>query len=141
MPLHDWDHEAVSTHSDFDEATRTSIVRALRGAGARFAFLHGSRAVGGSRPDSDLDIAAWWGRRIEAWPDVSLPDRCDLVVLDRAPLWLAGRVALDGVLLFDDDPPSRVTWQADARLRYLDELPQMKEYAREYLEAVSRGRP
>jgi len=41
----------------------------------------------------------------------------DLLILDRAPLWLAGRVALNGVLLFDDDPPAREAWQADTRLQ------------------------
>jgi hypothetical protein len=34
----------------------------LRRAGARFAFVHGSRATQQAvRPDSDLDVAAWWG--------------------------------------------------------------------------------
>lgn len=47
----------------------------------------------------------------------------DLLVLDDAPLWLTGRVAQHGRLLFDDDPPARVAWQADTRLQYLDDLP------------------
>jgi len=40
---------------------------------------------------------------------------------NRVPLAVIGRIALDRVLLFDDDPPGRVRWQADTRLRYLDE--------------------
>jgi uncharacterized protein len=32
----------------------------------------------------------------------------DLVVLDTAPLSLAGRIAQEGRLLFDDDPPTSV---------------------------------
>jgi predicted nucleotidyltransferase len=37
-------------------------VAVLRKAGARFAYLHGSRARGQHRPDSDIDIAAYFGR-------------------------------------------------------------------------------
>ena len=33
----------------------------LRNAGARFAYLPGSRASGRYRPDSDIDIAAYFG--------------------------------------------------------------------------------
>jgi uncharacterized protein len=93
---------------------------ALRAAGARFAFLHGSRIDGRHREDSDLDVAALFGRRIGAW-EVALPPRCDLLVLDTAGLELAGRVAQRGVLLLDEDPPTRVAWQADHCKRYLDE--------------------
>lgn len=50
------------------------------------------------------------------------------------------RIALHGVLLFDDDPSQRVAWQADTRLRYLDDRPQVLESQREYREAVARGR-
>lgn len=92
----------------------------LRRAGARFAYLHGSRVSGTARDDSDLDVAAWFGRRVGTW-DVPLPDGVDLLVLDTAGLELAGRVALHGRLLFDDDPPARVAWQADHSKRYLDE--------------------
>lgn len=104
-----------------DEA---EVGRVLREAGARFAFVHGSRAAGAHvRPDSDLDVGAWWGRDIPDPWTVALPAGVDLVVLDTAPLWLAGRIAVDGRLLFDDDPPARVAWQADTRLMYLDDLP------------------
>ncbi len=98
-----------------------AIVAALRGAGARFAFVHGSRARGRARADSDIDIAAFWaGPPPAAW-NVLLSGDVDLLVLNGAPLELAGRVALEGVLLFDDDPPARVRWQADTRRIFLDE--------------------
>ena len=113
-----------------DEA---EVVRALREQGARFAFVHGSRATGESaRPDSDLDVAAWWGRDAPAPWTVRLPGYVDLVVLDDAPLWLAGRIAQHGRLIFDDDPPARVRWQADTRLRYLDDLPAVRARYREF---------
>ena len=117
----------------------TLVATSLRAAGARFAFVHGSRADGTNRPDSDLDIAAWWGEEAPAPWKVGLPETVDLLVLDDAPLWLAGRIALHGRLLFDDDPPARVAWQADTRLIYLDERPGMLERQREWAEVVARG--
>lgn len=111
----------------------------LRAAGARFAFVHGSRAAGSARPDSDLDVAAWWlGDAPDPW-DVPLPADVDLLVLNDAPLELAGRVALDGELLFDDDPPLRVRWQATTRKIYLDERPRQQQVQRDFLETQRRG--
>ncbi|SNR57007.1 hypothetical protein SAMN06265360_110120 [Haloechinothrix alba] len=52
-----------------------------------------------------------------------------------APLWLAGRIAQYGRVLFDDDPRARVAWQADARVRYLDEMPVVRA---RYAERLSR---
>lgn len=100
---------------------RDAIIRSLRAAGARFAFLHGSRVGGTAREDSDIDVAAHFGGRDPAPWEVDVPPRVDLVVLDRAPLELSGRVALHGELLFDDDRPARVTWQAHTRRVHLDE--------------------
>jgi hypothetical protein len=120
----------------------SDVAAALRQAGARFGFVHGSRAGGrGVRADSDLDVGAWWGEDPPyAW-EVAVPDGVDLVVLDRSPLWLAGRIALTGRLLFDDDPPARVRWQADTRRIWLDERPYLLQRQREWREAVlARGR-
>lgn len=105
-------------------ADEGAAMRALRRAGARFAFVHGSRATGErARPGSDLDIGAWWGRDAPDPWQVDVPVGVDLLVLDHAPLWLSGRVAQHGRLLFDDDPAARIHWQAETRLRYLDDLP------------------
>lgn len=103
-----------------DGVALAALHSALREAGAVFAFLHGSRVTGGATDRSDLDVAAWFGRRVEPW-DVVLPPPCDLLVLDTAGLELAGRVAQYGALLLDDDPPVRVAWQADRSKRWLDE--------------------
>lgn len=123
------------------------VVERLRAAGARFAFVFGSRAGTSGpwpepRPDSDLDVAAWWGSRESPgeWElDVPLGEGIDLVVLDRCPLFLAGPIALHGRLLFDDDPPARVAWQADTRLRYLDERPFLDELDALVKERLARG--
>ncbi|GEL19040.1 nucleotidyltransferase domain-containing protein [Pseudonocardia asaccharolytica] len=121
-------------------ALRGEIIDVLRGAGARFAFLHGSRASGACRPDSDVDVAAWWPGRAPQSFDVLLPPCVDLMVLNHAPLELAGRVALGGVLLFDDDPPARVHWVATTRKIYADELPRIRRSHREFMESMLRGR-
>lgn len=118
-----------------------TIVAGLRAAGARFAYLHGSRADGTARPDSDVDVGAHFGGLAPAPWDHDLPGDVDLVVLDRAPLYLAGRIALRGQLLFDDDPPARVAWEADTRLQYLDEKPRIDQMSRDHLRALAaRGR-
>lgn len=100
--------------------TTASLRRSLREAGAVFAFLHGSRVTGHHRSGSDLDVAAWFGRRLGAW-EVPVPAGTDLLVLDTAGLELSGRVAQQGVLVLDDDPATRVAWQADRSKRYLDD--------------------
>ena len=122
-----------------DDALRDSVVAALREAGARFALIHGSRARGDHRPDSDLDVAAYWGAGAPASFEVLLPSGVDLLVLDTAPLELAGRVALEGVLLFDDAPEARVRWVATTRKIYFDELPRIRRAHREFLEALRSG--
>ncbi|MBY3553940.1 nucleotidyltransferase domain-containing protein [Modestobacter lapidis] len=117
-----------------------TIVAALRAAGALFGYLHGSQVGGTPRPDSDLDVAAHFGGRTPAAWEVPVPPDVDLLVLDDAPLYLAGRIAVRGRLLFDDDPSARVVWEANTRTMYLDELPYIEHMTREYLQAVARGR-
>lgn len=111
----------VSQQGEPLEPVEAEVVDALRHAGACFAFLHGSRVEGTATESSDLDVAAWWGiaPAPPSW-NVGVPPGVDLLVLDDAPLWLAGRVAQHGTLLFDDDPPARVRWQAETRLMFLD---------------------
>lgn len=119
-----------------------AVIASLRAAGARFAYLHGSAATGEATARSDLDVAAWFGD-----PDVDglavgarLPPRVDLLVLNRAPLELAGRVALRGRLLFDDDPPARVAWEATTRKLYLDERPRVDRARADFVAAWRDGR-
>jgi predicted nucleotidyltransferase len=119
------------------QANATAV---LREAGASFAFIHGSRAEGRATSRSDLDVAAWWPSDPPLASDVLFDGAVDLLVLNDAPLELAGRVAMWGQLLFDDDPPARVHWVADTRKIYLDELPRLRRYERELLESLARGR-
>ena len=126
--------------ADVSPALLDAVTAVLREAGASFALVFGSRARGDARPDSDLDVAAWWPGESPAPWKVALPDGVDLVVLGGAPLELAGRIALDGQILFDDDPPARVRWVANTRKIWLDERPRFERAHREFLEAAARGR-
>ena len=117
-------------------------VARLRECGAVFGYLHGSRASGTARPGSDVDVALWFGRAVDSWVVAGpLPEQLDVLALDSAPLELAGRVALHGALLFEDDPAARVRWEAATRKVYLDEAPRRDRARADYAEARRRGRP
>ena len=116
------------------------MIAALRQRGARFGFVFGSQARGDQRPDSDVDVAAWWPADPPASYEVPLPTGVDLLVLNTAPLELAGRVAVEGRLLFDDDQVARVRWTAMTRKIYFDERPRLMRAHREFAESVRRGR-
>lgn len=125
-----------------------ALVATLREAGAAFAYLFGSRAEDGARPESDVDVAAWFGDRgfgDRGFDELALAGRLpagtDLLVLDRAPLELAGRVAMRGHLLYDDDPPARVAWEATTRKLWLDDRPRLERSRRVFrAAAAARGR-
>ena len=123
---------------DDEAAAIAESIGVLRQAGARFAYLHGSRAAGTHRPGSDIDIAAYFGDRPPQPFEILLPPGVDLLVLDRAPLELAGRVAVGGKLLYDDDPVARVRWEATTRKIYFDELPRITRSHREFAASVVR---
>lgn len=121
-------------------ATRDAAVAALVEAGARIVYLHGSRASGTARADSDIDLAAWFGVRPPPYAhDFDLPCGVDLLVLDRAPLEMAGRVALRGRLLHASDPHERVAWEARTRKIHADELPRITRAHQEFLASVAHG--
>ena len=120
------------------EAVTAEAISVLRQAGARFAYLHGSRATGRSRANSDIDIAAYFGGRPPNSFDVLLPPGVDLLILNDAPLELAGRVAVGGRLLFEDDQVARVRWEALTRKIYFDEQPRIARSHREFAAATAR---
>lgn len=122
---------------DVEGLTR-EVTAALRAAGASFAYVHGSRTSGRARPDSDLDVAAYWGSEAPASFEVEVPARADLMVLDTAPLELRGRVSLTGLLLFETDPAVRVHWEAMTRKVWADERPRFERSHREFAAALAR---
>lgn len=62
---------------EMDEARAAQVMAEsaamLRKAGPRFAYRHGSRALGQCRPDSDIDIAAYFGGQPPNAFDILMP--------------------------------------------------------------------
>ena len=125
---------------DTGAAAIAESVAVLKQAGARFAYLHGSRATGRHHPGSDIDIAAYFGDRPPESFEILLPPGVDLLVLDHAPLELAGRVAAGGRLLYEDDPVARIRWEATTRKIYFDELPRIMRSHREFAASLTSRR-
>ena len=111
----------------------------LARAGARFVYLHGSQAAGTARPDSDIDLAAYFSDPAPASFEVDLPAGVDLLVLNGTDLEMAGRVAMAGQLVLELDEVARVRWESQTRKIYCDELYRIERSRREFLEAVTRG--
>jgi predicted nucleotidyltransferase len=111
----------------------------VKAAGVAFAFVHGSRVDGRHRPDSDLDVAAYWTSDPPQAFELDRPDGVDPLVLNHAPLEIAGRIAMTGRLLLDDDQVARVRWVATTRKIYLDELPRIERSHREFLARFTDG--
>lgn len=125
---------------DFSSQPYIDSISALRSSGAAFALVFGSQARGASNANSDIDIAAWWPPDIglNAW-ELTMPTGVDLVDVNKAPLELAGRIACEGILLFEDNPEARVYWVANTRKIWLDEKYRFELSHRTFLEAAANG--
>jgi uncharacterized protein len=102
-------------------------------------YLFGSRARGEPHPGSDTDVALLYlhdpppGLRslaLDLADDLQQVLRApvDLVVLNRAPPDLIHRVLRDGILVCEYNRAARVRFEVDARRRYFDLLPYLREY-------------
>lgn len=118
---------------------RAEVTQGLRDQGALFAYVFGSVARGEARTDSDLDVAALFPEPRPQSFDVEVPSGVDLLVLNSAPLEIKGKIALDGVLLFEDDAVARVRWESTTRKIYLDERYRIERSHREFLETMNSG--
>lgn len=113
-----------------------ALRRTLRAHGVVFALVFGSHAEGRAREGADVDLAVWADRDIDDWQlRGELPDGMDLLDLGRAPEGLAGRVAMTGVVVLDDDPRQRIRWQALTRKRHLDEALRRDRFRRDFVRA------
>jgi uncharacterized protein len=112
----------------------TELQALLRRHGVRFALVFGSHVEGRARVESDIDLAVWAEESYDDWAlRGALPDVVDLVDLRRAPDGLAGRIALTGEVVLDDDPVQRVRWQAATRKRHLDEAFRRERFRRDFV--------
>ena len=103
------------------------------------AYLFGSHARGDATPRSDVDVAVLFeqdpprtlaGLHLDLADDLSgaTGRAVDLVILNRAPADLVHRVLRDGLLLVDADPAARISFEVQARNRYLDLLPHLQRH-------------
>lgn len=123
----------------------------LSAAAVAAVWLFGSRARGDAHTDSDADIALLLradadvpslhaqGALANAFADLLGVSDTDIVVLDRAPLDLRGRVLTEGHVAWSRDEPRRVRFTVETLSRYFDILPTVREQDRAYLAAIARG--
>lgn len=119
-------------------------------AGVAAVWLFGSRARGDSRGDSDADLALLLrsdadvpslhtqGALATAFAQAIGVSDVDIVVLDRAPLPLQGRVLTEGHVVWSHDDRRRVRFTVETLSRYFDILPTIRQQDRAYLAAVAR---
>ncbi len=113
-----------------------NVERVLREHGVVFALVFGSRARGQAIAGSDVDLAVWGRATLDLWAlSGARPPIIDRGDLGAVPEGLAGRIALEGVVVLDDDPPARVRWQADTRKRHLDEAWRRGRFRRDFVAA------
>jgi predicted nucleotidyltransferase len=137
--------EVTSLQSQLEEAFTAQAVK--------LAYLFGSQATGRARPDSDVDIAVWWGdevprsdyfrRRLElmgAMTAIFQTDAVDVVVLNEAPPLLAMEVLRTGRLLFSADDRWRVEFQVRTVRAYRDTASLRRLLAEELEYRVQAGK-
>ena len=121
----------------------------------RLAWLHGSRARGAARNESDIDVAVLLDDEHVASPSAikdsiwrlagalgrEVPsDRLDLVFLNDAPALLRHRVIRDGVLLFARSDTERVRFVLRTLREYQDLEPRLREHTRRRVERLKERR-
>ncbi len=118
----------------------------LDGLAAIAAYLFGSHARGNPSPLSDIDVALLVGHAdieqrervaAEAFRRLSDLGEIDVVVLDDAPLRLAGRVLTEGRRLSCTDDVARVRYEAATRSMYFDFEPLAAELDQLYLRKLA----
>ena len=95
-----------------------------------FAYLFGSQATGGSHPSSDVDVAVFlrdgadpFETRLQLLGVLERAlgtDAIDLVVLNTAPLSLAGRILTTRRVLVDSEPHRRHLYESLTGRMYCD---------------------
>lgn len=116
-----------------------ALIATLRGSGADFAYLFGSHARGDANHQSDVDVAAHFPGAVPRTFELEVPAGIDLLILNDAALAIKGRVATEGVLLFESDPAAHLRWLATTRKIYFDEKYRMDRAARDFAVAVKGG--
>ena len=132
------------------------LAHALGGdSSVRLAWLHGSRARGTARRESDIDVAVLLDDECAASPSAikdsiwrlagalgrEVPsDRLDLVLLNHAPALLRHRVIRDGAPLFARSDAERVGFVLRTIREYQDLEPRLREHTRRRVERLKERR-
>lgn len=148
----------MTAHADDGDigTLRDRLAGALRDdSTVRLAWLHGSRARGTARRESDIDVAVLLDDERAATPSAvkdsiwrlagslgrEVPsDRLDLVLLNDAPALLRHRVIRDGVLLFARSDADRVRFVLQTIREYQDLEPRLREHTRRRVERLKERR-
>ena len=157
--VYQWSSEQhMTAHADDGDvgSLRDRHARALRGdSTVRLAWLHGSRARGTARLESDIDVAVLLDDDHAASPTAIKDsiwclagalgrevrsDRIDLVLLNDAPALLRHRVIRDGILLFARTDAERVRFVLRTIREYQDMEPRLREHTRRWVERLRERR-
>jgi uncharacterized protein len=106
-----------------------------------FAYLYGSYSTGYEGPFSDLDIAVYADEsrsfnHLTMALDIALDvdiifggnPQSDIRLLNDLPLAVAGRVLMDGQLIYSINEETRVNYETSVRHAYFDFIPVIREY-------------
>ena len=121
----------------------------------RLAYLHGSRARGAARCESDIDVAVLLDEESVQGPaavkdsiwrlagalgrEVS-SDQLEIVILNRAPALLRHRVIGSGIVLFTRSEAERVRFVLRTLREYQDLEPRLREHTRRRIERLEEER-
>ncbi|MGH3684793.1 MAG: type VII toxin-antitoxin system MntA family adenylyltransferase antitoxin [Pseudonocardiaceae bacterium] len=113
----------------------------------QFVYLYGSLACGDARPGSDVDLAVSLRPSGSLFDEAHLHDQLaaalgrddvDLLIVDRAPLWLQFRVVA-GRVLFSRDERARIAFRERVEKAFLDFRPYHDSYLAAVRERIRRG--
>jgi uncharacterized protein len=110
--------------------------------GIAAVYLFGSVAKGTARADSDVDIGVLYERpppqTLQGQPFAEEADlaehfarRVQIIVMNQAPADLVHRILRDGILVLEPDKSRRIAFEVQARNRYFDLLPMLREYRKQ----------
>jgi predicted nucleotidyltransferase len=119
------------------EAAIADYFRAKPGIVA--VYLYGSVAKGTARSESDVDIGVLYERPPEAtlmaqpFADEAqlgqlLARPVQIIVMNQASPDLVHRILRDGILVLEQSPSLRISFEVRARNLYFDVLPMLRQY-------------
>lgn len=110
----------------------------------RFAYLYGSRALGFERPDSDVDVAAYFDANGDIAPEMTLQDRLSnelalpvvVVNLNERPAANFFKKVLPKAIVIKDSP-DRAGWEEGRGVMSSEDRGTIEDYLLVTLEAMS----